>query len=76
MMIAMKGGISIYNEEAFCLSSLSMLILSLSAILIKDVPDWELIALPNLRTVYSCCVNAMLFFPTYMRIMTKRCGFF
>ena len=32
-------GIYLYNEEMFCLSSLSMPILSLSAILIKDVPD-------------------------------------
>ena len=36
MMIALKGRISIYNEGSFCLPSLSMLILSLSAILTKD----------------------------------------
>ena len=40
-MIALNGRISIYNEGSFCLPSLSMLIRSLSAILTKDVSDWE-----------------------------------
>ena len=40
-MQVISFSIRIYNEGSFCLPSLSMLILSLSAILTKDVPDRE-----------------------------------
>ena len=65
MSIALKERMSIDNEERQKLPSLSMQILPFTAIIIKDVPDWEW-AIASLNTVYSCvircCVNARFVF--------------
>ena len=63
IMIALKGRISIYNEGSFCLPSLSMLILSLSAILTKNVPDWKWIAFVKSNAVVTPLHKAALYQP-------------
>ena len=71
MMIALKGRISIYNEGSFCLPSLSMLILSLSAILTKDVPDWECIAFVKSKDCVFACVHVLCQYKHFSRIVAQ-----